>query len=73
MSDKIIGRNPVLEAIKSGRDIDKIFIEIGKFIYENNRDLLPDEIKGMLSKIDTLKDGINELNEKVKAIKEKDN
>lgn len=30
MSDKIIGRNPVLEAIKSGRDIDKIFIKKGK-------------------------------------------
>ena len=27
------------------KDIDKIFIEIGKYIYENNRDLLPDEIK----------------------------
>lgn len=30
MSHKIIGRNPVLEAIKSGRDIDKIFIKKGK-------------------------------------------
>ena len=30
MSSKIIGRNPVLEAIRSGRDIDKIFIKKGK-------------------------------------------
>ncbi len=30
MSHKIIGRNPVLEAIKSGRDIDKIFVKKGK-------------------------------------------
>lgn len=30
MSDKIVGRNPVLEAVKSGRDIDKIFIKKGK-------------------------------------------
>ena len=30
MSDKIIGRNPVLEAIKAGRDIDKIFVKKGK-------------------------------------------
>ncbi len=30
MSDKIIGRNPVLEAIKVGRDIDKIFVKKGK-------------------------------------------
>ena len=27
MSHKIIGRNPVLEAIKAGRDIDKIFVK----------------------------------------------
>ncbi len=30
MSDKIIGRNPVLEAIRSGRDIDKILVKKGK-------------------------------------------
>lgn len=30
MSDKIIGRNPVMEAIKAGRDIDKIFVKKGK-------------------------------------------
>ncbi len=30
MSHKIIGRNPVLEAIKAGRDIDKIFVKKGK-------------------------------------------
>ena len=30
MSDRIIGRNPVLEAIKAGRDIDKIFVKKGK-------------------------------------------
>lgn len=29
MQDKIIGRNPVLEAIKSGREIDKLFIKKG--------------------------------------------
>ncbi|MGN0148668.1 MAG: 23S rRNA (guanosine(2251)-2'-O)-methyltransferase RlmB [Clostridia bacterium] len=31
MEDKIIGRNPVLEAIRSGRSIDKILIKKGKY------------------------------------------
>lgn len=31
MEDKIFGRNPVLEAIKSGRTIDKILIKKGKY------------------------------------------
>ena len=31
MGDKIIGRNPVMEAIKSGREIDKILIKKGKY------------------------------------------
>lgn len=31
MEDKIIGRNPVLEAIRSGRTIDKILIKKGKY------------------------------------------
>lgn len=30
MDDKIIGRNPVREAIKSGRDIDKILVKKGE-------------------------------------------
>lgn len=30
MEDKIIGRNPVLEAVKSGRSIDKILVKKGK-------------------------------------------
>ena len=29
MEDKIFGRNPVLEAIRSGREIDKIFVKKG--------------------------------------------
>lgn len=29
MQDKIVGRNPVLEAIKSGRDIDKLYVKKG--------------------------------------------
>lgn len=31
MEDKIMGRNPVLEAIRSGRSIDKILIKKGKY------------------------------------------
>ena len=31
MEDKIIGRKPVEEAIKSGRSIDKILIKKGKY------------------------------------------
>ena len=31
MEDKIIGRNPVLEAIKSGREIDKLFMRGSSF------------------------------------------
>lgn len=30
MSDKIIGRNPVAEAVKSGREIDKIIVKKGE-------------------------------------------
>ena len=30
MSDKIIGRNPVAEALKSGRNIDKLYIKKGQ-------------------------------------------
>ncbi len=30
MNDKIIGRNPVMEAIKSGREIDKIIVKKGE-------------------------------------------
>ena len=31
MEDKILGRNPVLEAIRSGRNIDKILVKKGKY------------------------------------------
>ena len=31
MEDKVFGRNPVLEAIKSGRTIDKILVKKGKY------------------------------------------
>ena len=31
MEDKIVGRNPVMEALKSGREIDKILIKKGKY------------------------------------------
>lgn len=31
MDDKIIGRNPVFEAIRSGRSIDKILVKKGKY------------------------------------------
>ena len=28
MEDKIIGRNPVMEAIRAGHEIDKIFVKL---------------------------------------------
>lgn len=31
MEDKILGRNPVMEAIRSGRSIDKILVKKGKY------------------------------------------
>lgn len=31
MEDKIIGRNPVLEALRSGREMDKILVKKGRF------------------------------------------
>lgn len=31
MEDKIIGRNPVLEAIRSGRSVDKILVKKGRY------------------------------------------
>lgn len=65
MSDKIIGRNPVLEAIKSGREIDKIIVKKG----EKEGSLLPLIRKAREAgitvteadrqKLDTLADGGN--------------
>ena len=35
MNDKIEGRNPVSEALKSGRSIDKIYVKKGKGHYRD--------------------------------------
>ena len=35
MNDKLVGRNPVLEALKSGADIEKIFVKKDAEYYES--------------------------------------
>lgn len=65
MEDKIIGRNPVLEAIKSGRSIDKILIKKGRLegsivpIVKKAREakIIVQEVEHQ--KLDTIAEGAN--------------
>ena len=65
MSDKIIGRNPVSEAIKSGREIDKIMVKKGEIegslrpIIKKARDMGIPVIEADRNKLDQLADGGN--------------
>jgi len=65
MSDKIIGRNPVAEAIKSGREIDKIMVKKGEIegslrpIIKKARDMGIPVIEADKNKLDQLADGGN--------------
>lgn len=65
MSDKIIGRNPVAEAIKSGREIDKIMVKKGEIegslrpIIKKARDMGIPVIEADRNKLDQLADGGN--------------
>ncbi len=65
MSDKIIGRNPVAEAIKSGREIDKIMVKKGEIegslrpIIKKARDMGIPVIETDKNKLDQLADGGN--------------
>ena len=51
MSDIIIGRNPVIEAIRSGRSIDRILIKKGR--YEGSMVSVVKEAKKNAIKTDT--------------------
>lgn len=65
MSDKIIGRNPVLEAIKSGRDIDKILVKKGDTegsivpLIKKARELKIPIIEADKGKLDSISEGGN--------------
>lgn len=65
MSDKIIGRNPVAEAIKSGREIDKIMIKKGDMqgsllpLIKKARDLKIPIIEADKAKLDMIAEGGN--------------
>ncbi|MBQ7985710.1 MAG: 23S rRNA (guanosine(2251)-2'-O)-methyltransferase RlmB [Clostridia bacterium] len=65
MSDKIIGRNPVAEAIKSGREIDKIMVKKGEIegslrpIIKKARDMGIPVIEADRNKLDQLSEGGN--------------
>ena len=65
MSDKIIGRNPVAEAIKSGREIDKIMVKKGEIegslrpIIKKARDMGIPVIEADKNKLDQLAEGGN--------------
>ena len=51
------------------KEIEKLYINIGKFVYENNRDVLPEELSKTVEKIDTLKEEISELNKQIEDLK----
>ena len=51
------------------KEIEKLYINIGKFVYENNRDVLPEELSETVEKIDTLKEEISELNKQIDELK----
>lgn len=63
--DKIIGRNPVLEAIKSGREIDKIIVKKGDYegsvvaIIKKAKSLKIPVVEADKAKLDSLSDGGN--------------
>lgn len=65
MSDKIIGRNPVSEAVKSGREIDKIIVKKGEIegsllpIIKKARQAGIPVIEADKHKLDALADGGN--------------
>ena len=65
MSDKIIGRNPVAEAIKSGREIDKIMVKKGEIegplrpIIKKARDMGITVIETDKNKLDQIAEGGN--------------
>lgn len=65
MSDKIIGRNPVAEAIKSGREIDKIIVKKGEIegslrvIIKKARDAGIPVTEADKNKLDKLSEGGN--------------
>lgn len=65
MSDKIIGRNPVSEAIKSGREIDKIMVKKGEIegslkpIIKKARDMGIPVIEADRNKLDQIAEGGN--------------
>lgn len=65
MDNKIIGRNPVFEAIKSGREIDKIIVKKGEYegsivaIIKKAKSLKIPIIEADKAKLDTLSEGGN--------------
>ena len=65
MEDRIIGRNPVFEAIKSGREIDKIIVKKGEYegslvaIIKKAKSLRIPVIEAEKAKLDALCSGAN--------------
>ncbi|MEA4973411.1 MAG: hypothetical protein VB119_09585 [Candidatus Metalachnospira sp.] len=51
------------------RDIEKAYNAIGKSIYENYKDIAPDDIKDVISAIDSLFAEIETLQEQIKELK----
>lgn len=51
------------------RDIEKAYNAIGKSIYENYKDIVPDDVKEVISAIDSLFAEIETLQEQIKELK----
>lgn len=50
----------------------KNYMEIGKYVYENNREEAPTEVADRIAKIDALKEEIEKLNDDIKNVKATD-
>ena len=65
MEGKIIGRNPVFEALKSGREIDKVLVKKGEYagslvsIIKKAKDLKIPVVEADKAKLDALSEGGN--------------
>lgn len=51
------------------KEIEKLYINIGKFVYENHCDSLPEDISTAIEGINSLKAEIDVLNKQIKELK----
>ncbi len=57
------------EVSSKEKEIEKVFTAIGRSMYENHKDAAPDDIKDVISTIDSLYAEIESLQEQIKELK----